>query len=306
MTNKSLGKGLGSLFGDSSDDASKSQTIDDKGLSSILGNSEQKVLQISPDNIVPNPQQPRRFFSERALNDLVLSIREHGILQPLVVTEIEKGKYELIAGERRLRASKILNLKTVPVIVRTASQLQKLELSLIENLQRENLTIVDRALAYKRLMDDFSMTHEQVAEKVGKSRSVVSNTVRVLSLPETVQKMLVDGQIPEAHAVFIMSIPDKDKQLQVAREAVEKKLSRFDIEALAKKHTPTSKVKTGKAAVRVDPVLKSYTDELSSLFQTNVKIHKKGKSIWSLSIDAYSREELKSIVDRILQLKKIL
>ncbi len=309
MPNKSLGRGLASLLGSSDDsdldEIMESESLTAEGLAGILGDDEQKVLQVSPEDIIPNPQQPRRNFSPESLQDLVSSIRQHGILQPLIVTEISKGRYELIAGERRLRAAKILKLKKVPVIVRSASLLQKLELSLIENLQREDLNIVDRALAYKKLADEFSMSHEEIARKVGKSRPVITNTIRVLGLPETVQRLIVEGKLPEAYAVFIMTIPDKEKQVEVAQEAAEKKMSRADLDMLVRKYIPKGKARTGKAAVKVDPQIKSYTERLTSLFKTNVKINKKGSTSWTISIEAYSREELTAIVEKILKLDRL-
>lgn len=162
--------------------------------------------------IVPNPHQPRRHFDHAALEDLVSSIKEHGVIEPLVVTSSPNGQYELIAGERRLRASQIAGLETVPAVVRSASEQQKLEIAIIENVQRQDLNPIEEAIAYKRLMDEFNLTQDEVSTKVGKSRPQVANTVRLLQLPEDVQKALVERKISASNARTLLSLSSDDER----------------------------------------------------------------------------------------------
>ncbi|MEK9155310.1 MAG: ParB/RepB/Spo0J family partition protein, partial [Patescibacteria group bacterium] len=176
------------------------------------GGDEDRVLRVSPSDIVANPRQPRHHFAEDDLTDLMASVKEHGILQPLVVTVREDGKYELIAGERRLRSARAVGLATVPVVVRDATDRQKLEWALIENIQRADLNAVEEATAYQALMNDFHLTQEDVAGRVGKSRSQIANTLRLLDLPSDMLAAVVEGRITKSHARTLLAEPNDDRR----------------------------------------------------------------------------------------------
>lgn len=177
--------------------------------------TQDSVLQLEPSQITPNPHQPRKHFQEQDLADLAASIREHGVLQPLVVTALDNGDYELIAGERRLRASKLAGLKKVPAIVRSFDDQQKLELAIIENVQRAELNPVETALAYQKLADEFNLSLDQISQKVGKAKSTVSNLMRLLQLPNKAQAAIASGDISEAHGRAILALSDADLQHQM-------------------------------------------------------------------------------------------
>ena len=177
-----------------------------------------RLLDIPIKNIRPNPKQPREDFGYEELEELIQSIKEHGILVPLVVSKIDDENYELIAGERRFRSAKILNLKTVPAIVRTVKEQEKLELALIENIQRKNLNSIEEARAFRQLMDEFNLTQEDVAKRVGKSRPAVANTVRLLNLPEEIQQAVRSGKIKESHARTLLSFENQADQLKYFRQ----------------------------------------------------------------------------------------
>lgn len=203
--NRGLGRGFDALIPTDVSDVTAAVTTPTAG---------DAVHQVDPDVISPNPHQPRQTFEEADLKELSVSIKEHGVLQPLVVNR-QGDKYELIAGERRLRASKLAGLKTVPVIVRSFDEQQKLELALIENVQRADLNPIETAVAYRKLVDEFNLSADQVAQRVGQARSTVSNIMRLLSLPAPARDALVKGQISEGHARAILSVNDEAKQRQL-------------------------------------------------------------------------------------------
>jgi ParB family chromosome partitioning protein len=215
-----LGRGLGSLIPQKvnkhfSDDITP-------GVSVV--SDEDKILRVNPDAITANSLQPRSDFNEAGLQDLARSIKEYGILQPLVVSQ-QGNIYELIAGERRLRAAKIAGLKTVPVIVRPATEQKRLEMALIENIQREDLNLIELAIAYRRLADEFNLNADEVAKRVGKSRPVVSNTMRLLNLPEEIQRAVADGSVGHAHANAIAGLDSEAKQMELFRKIVSNKMT---------------------------------------------------------------------------------
>lgn len=251
----------------------------------------QNVLQISTSQIIANPHQPRKTIDHTALEDLINSIREHGILQPLVVVQAGNG-YQLIAGERRLRAAQILSLKTVPVLVRDASRQQQLELALVENIQRKDLNPLERAHAYRKLIDEFGLTQEQVARRVGKSRVTVANSLRLLELAPEVQQAITQGVISEGHAKVIASKPDPNEQVRLLREIVERSLSVRGGEAAARQATRRRTLKPA------NPEHVAGEDELREVFGTRVRIDKRGK-VGTITIEYYSDEELKSLVTRL-------
>ena len=187
--------------------------------------SRDKIWQIPIAKIVSNTQQPRVFFNPQKIQEMVASIRTYGILQPLVVTPRENSMYEIVAGERRFRAAKELGLKTIPAILRQAKELEKLELALIENLQREDLDPIERASAYRKLMDEFGLTQEETAKRLGKPRSAIANTLRILDLPPEVQRAVARGEISEGHAKVLAGLPEAGTQLATYRRVLAGDLS---------------------------------------------------------------------------------
>lgn len=247
--------------------------------------------------IKKNPHQPRKDFGKIKLQELADSIKEHGILQPLVVTKAG-DEYQLIAGERRLEAAKIIGLTEVPVIIRDTSEQEKIELALVENLQRDNLNPVERAYAFKKLVDEFNFIQQDVAKRIGKSRETVANTLRLLDLPAEIQRAILENKITEGHGRVILTLPDIEKQLLLFKEIVKKKLSVRQAEAIARKIVKTLPVKA-KPKSRKDPYLKDLEEKLSNALSTRVKLTRKGKK-GKIVIEFFSREELKNILDRIL------
>ena len=204
--NRGLGRGFDSLI--------PTQIIEEEFDPTAKNSAEGRIQQISPNKIVPNEDQPRTYFDEDEIQALADSIREHGVLQPLVAVP-KGGQFELIAGERRLRAAKSLNLETVPVIVRTVSQQHKLELALIENIQRQDLNPLETATAYRKLYDQFNLGYEAISKRVGKNQSTVKNMVRLLNLPKSAKQALVEGVISEGHARAILAVKEELRQLEL-------------------------------------------------------------------------------------------
>jgi len=246
-----------------------------------------------------NPKQPRRDFDEQALNELAESLKIHDIIQPLTVSKLSSNKYQLIAGERRFRAAKIAGLKDVPVYIRQANDQQLLELALLENLQRENLNAVEIALSYKRMMDELNYTQEQVAERMGKERSTVTNYIRLLKLPPDIQLAVRSGQLSMGHARALINIDTIDKQLFVYKEIQQKGLSVRQTEELVRKMYQAEKADTVKIAAKTDlpPAYKKIEDNLASHFATKVKMVHNKKGYGSITIEYFSLEELNKILE---------
>ncbi len=259
------------------------------------------IFLIDTDKIKPNPYQPRREFEETKLRDLADSVRQYGVLQPLVVSRVEVEKpdgglateYELIAGERRLRASKLAGLSQVPVIIRVGdSNMEKLELAIIENLQREDLNAVERARAFLRLTDEFKFTHGQVGTKVGKSREYVSNTLRLLTLPEEILNALSEGKISEGHARPLMMLSDRpDEQMVLFKEILVKRISVREAERIGRK---IAYDKIRKKEYVPDPELMAIEEKLQESLGTRVHIEKKDFG-GHITIDFFSNDDLRSI-----------
>lgn len=264
------------------------------------------IFWIETDKIDPNPYQPRREFDEARLKDLSESIRQYGILQPLVVTRKEVSKddgglatrYELIAGERRLRASKLAGLPQVPAIIRAHADdaRVKLELAIIENLQREDLNPIDRAKAFERLVTEFGFKHAQIAEKVGRSREYVSNTLRLLLLPPEIMQALSEGKITEGHTRPLLMLADRpDEQNVLFKEIMYKKLSVRETESLARR---VAYDRVRKKEYILDPDIADYEAKLTETLGTRVKIESK-ENRGKIVIDFFSPEDLKAIVDAL-------
>jgi ParB family transcriptional regulator, chromosome partitioning protein len=328
--NYGLGRGLASLIPQkrkSADEAGK--TIDKpdekfnyfgtssarKGDSSVPGNVPQKnigampvqqqqmatresnfgeqVQEIEIFKIVPNPHQPRINFDTEKLAELADSIREHGIIQPIIVSN-ENGQYELVAGERRLQAAKLIGLKTVPAIVRSASEQQKLELAIAENIQRHDLNPIEEARAYIKLIEEFDMSQDQVAMRTSKSRSSVANKMRLLNLPVEIQRAIIENKITEGHAKAILAIANPEKQKALFELIVKNNLTVRQTENKTKEIA----VKTHKRTISVDPEIKQIEEELSQKLGTKVKLTKSGGG-GRIIVDYYSQEELNNILGKI-------
>ncbi|HEY9088351.1 MAG TPA: ParB/RepB/Spo0J family partition protein [Anaerolineaceae bacterium] len=261
--------------------------------------SEGSPLQVPVDQIIPNPHQPRTQMDENDLQDLAASIRQHGILQPLIVTQdSEAERYVLIAGERRLRAAQIVGLETVPVLVREASEIQRLELALIENVQRADLDALEKAEAYRQLADEFGLSHEEIGTQVGKSREAVTNTLRLLKLPETVRAALSAGQISEGHARALLRLNTAQAQLAALQTILRYAFNVRQTEDLVKRmlgeKVPVTVHKTPAAEVT------ELEARLRAQLGTKVNL-RHGKKGGSLVIYYYSDEELNALVSQILK-----
>jgi len=257
-------------------------------------NGEGRIWDISITEIAPNSEQPRKEFSHQELEDLVSSIKKHGILQPLVITEKADGGYELIAGERRLRASQIAGLATVPAIIRSVSQQEKLELALIENIQRQNLNAIEEAFAYRRLIDEFNLTQEKVAEQVGKARSTIANLVRLLDLPEIIQKALVDKKISVGQAKALLSLNSEKEQISVLKSMLGEKMTVREVENVIQNRPVVSR----KGSVRRDPNIIASERILEEALGTKVHITQKGNK-GKIEIEYYSAEDLKRLINEL-------
>ena len=256
----------------------------------------ESISEIDIKKISPNPHQPRQNFDQRRLNELVLSIKEHGILQPLILTKIADDKYQILAGERRFLAAKQAGLSKVPAIFRSASEQQKLEYALIENLQRDDLNPIEQARAYKSLISDFNLNQEKIAKKIGKSRTQIANTLRLLSLPSEVQEALALGKITFGHAKVILSLPDRAAQLSLLRKVQTDGLSVRDLEAQTKKVRPKKRSLRGQKS----PEIVNLEERLKQALGTKVMINKKEKK-GEILIEFYSEEELVNLVNLIAE-----
>ncbi len=253
----------------------------------------QSVLEVAVGKILPNPHQPRVDFSEDRLSELAESIREHGIIQPLIVTRRGES-FELIAGERRLQAAKRAGLDTVPVVVREAEEEDKFELAIIENIQRHDLNALEEARAYRRLIDEFHLTQEEVARKMGKSRSLIANTLRLLQLPVEVQRSLQEGGISEGHARAVLSVAGTEKQLALFEAIVRENLTVREAEARSRTVTP----KTYNRIVVADPAAKQAEEKLMSLLGTRVRVARAGKG-GRITIEYYGPDDLDRLMEKL-------
>lgn len=290
-----IGKGLRSLLNNI--DADLKTTAG--SLKTDVVNQVTNISRIPIGDIQINPKQPRRDFDEQALNELAASIKLHDIIQPLTVSKLANGKYQLIAGERRFRAAKLAGLKDVPAYQRQANDKELLELALLENLQRENLNAVEIALSYKRMMEELSYTQEQVAERMGKERSTVTNYIRLLKLPPDIQLAVRSGSITMGHARALISVDVVDKQLYLFKEIQQKELSVRQTEELVRKLYKANKPDAVKSSVKSElpPAYKKIEDNLASHFGTRVKLNHNKNGHGNITIEYYSLEEFNKILD---------
>ncbi len=252
------------------------------------------LAEIPVGSIVPNPHQPRLHFDEAKLQELADSIKEHGILQPIVVSK-NGEQYEIIAGERRFQAAKRIGLATVPVVVRDVTEQEKLELAIIENVQRHNLNPIEEAKAYLRLQDEFSLSQEAVAEKMGKSRSVVANTVRLLQLPIEIQRAVAEGKISEGHAKALLAIENPEKQRAVFDLIIKEELTVRETEQKVRSISVKPYVRS---AISLNPEILERTEHLTQVLGTKVKIAPSGKG-GKVIIEYYAPEDLDGLLKRL-------
>ena len=292
--NDALGKGIRSLL----------QNID-ADLKNTAGTLKPEVVEkststmnVTLDKIDVNPNQPRKDFDEVALSELASSIKMHGIIQPLTVSAIPNGRFRLIAGERRFRASRIAGLKEVPVYIRQSNDDNILELALLENLQRENLNAIEIALSYKRLMDDLDYSQEQLAERMGKDRSTVTNYVRLLKLPPDIQVAVRNGLISMGHARAIINVDVVDKQLYIFSEIKKNGLSVRQTEDLVRKLYTGNPPKPAAKPTMPD-AYKKIEDKIASEYGTKVKLTHNKKGYGSIQFEYYSLEELNGLLEKL-------
>jgi len=290
-----LGKGIRSLL----------QNID-ADLKTTTGTLKTNVVEqataisrIPLENIQTNPKNPRHDFDEAALSELAASIKLHDIIQPLTVSKLANGKYQLIAGERRYRASKIAGLKDVPAYVRQANDTELLELALLENLQREDLNAIEISLSYKRMMDELHYTQEQVAERMGKERSTVTNYIRLLKLPPGIQLAVRHGSLSMGHARALINIDTVDRQLYVFEEIKNKQLNVRQTEEVVRKMYKDKPGVKSSAKSSLPPAYKRIEDNLASHFSTKVKLAHSKSGHGSITIEYYSLEELNKLLERM-------
>lgn len=287
MKKSSLGTGLSSLI--------PSKIAKNETNNTMPGNfqKQDEVIKIPIDNIVPNPNQPRYYFDENNLKDLADSIKEHGVIQPIIVTKISENKFELIAGERRLQASKLSGLKEMPAIVRIATNQQKLELALVENIQRHDLNAIEEAKAYRKLQNEFNLSQEDIAKKAGKNRSTIANTIRLLELPIEIQRGIIERKITSGHARAILSLDNPEKQRALYALILKNDLTVRAAESKVREitvHTHKRKITENK-----DVRIQEIEDRAQQKLGTKVKINKSGPT-GRIYIDFFSDEEFDKIV----------
>lgn len=275
-----------------------------RGLGALIPGAEKDqpengVLLVAVEMIFPNPRQPRREIQSSDLEELTASIREHGVLQPLIVTVGENtGQFILIAGERRLQAARLAGLASVPVIVRQATDQQRLELAIIENVQREDLSGLEEAEAYRQLAEDFGLSHEAIAEQVGRSRVAVTNTLRLLKLSDTVKNALIEGRVSEGHARALLALSSSDAQSAAVRTILSQDLTVRQTEELVRKMMGEKLLpKTKQQEV---PEIAEMEERLRSSLGTKVSLHTARKG-GTITIHYYSDEELNSLMERLLR-----
>lgn len=303
MSRKSgLGKGLDSLIPNiSTGKPQKTEKLSTNSVKNVdnsvetVGKTAPTMLKIS--QVEPNRGQPRKKFDEETLEELAESIRQHGILQPLLVQKRD-NHYEIVAGERRWRAAKLAGLREIPVLIQEFTDQEAMEIALIENIQREDLNAVEEAQAYRTLMQEFHLTQEEVAEKVGKSRAAVANRLRLLRLPEKIQGWLAAGELSEGHARAILSLEDEERQLEAARQVMEKKLSVRETEKLVRElQKPPAQKKDDSWREKDQFVYEKLEEELRALTGTKAVIQRRENGRGRIQLDYYSVEELERLMD---------
>ena len=287
-----LGKGLNALIPPSTEE----KNTPEKTKSSLVSETDKETM-VNITKIEPNRTQPRKKFDEDALQELSDSIKQFGIIQPLVVQD-RKTYYEIIAGERRWRAAKKAGLKEVPVIIKNYTDQEIVEISIIENIQREDLNPIEEALAYKRLLEEFNLKQDQVAERVSKSRTAVTNSMRLLKLCDKVQQMIIDEMITTGHARAILSIEDPEEQYNLAQRIFDEKLSVREVEKLMKNMSKPAKEKKAKDT-KLEVIYQDIEEKLKQKLGAKVVINSKGNGAGKMEIEFYTHDDLEKLVDML-------
>lgn len=296
-----LGKGLDSLIPE------KKVSIVNTEIQENNKDVYKDAVMVDIQKVEPNREQPRKNFDEDALLELSDSIKLYGILQPLLVQD-KKEYYEIIAGERRWRAAKMAKIKEIPVIIKNFTEQEILEISLIENIQREDLNPIEEAIAYKRLLDEFHLKQDEIAERVSKSRTAVTNSMRLLKLSDKVQQMLIDDMISSGHARALLGIDNSEKQYSIAQKIFDEKLSVRDTEKLVKKLENEKEPLTKKEEIidtKLDIIYQDLEEKMKNIFGTKVVINKKDAKKGKIEIEYYSPEELDRIMELFQTIKNI-
>ena len=296
-----LGRGLDALFPEKTvqskhQEIKKLNNITESQVSREKEGKNNGVMMVKISKVEPNREQPRKKFDEDSLLELSESIKQYGVLQPLLVSD-KKDYYEIIAGERRWRAAKLAGIKEIPIIIREFSNQETVEISLIENIQREDLNPVEEAMAYKRLIDEFHLKQDEIAERVSKSRTAVTNSLRLLKLDPRVQNMVIEEMITAGHARAILGISDPDTQEMVASKVFDHKLSVRETEELVRKILNPSKKKEKVSNTAEDAVYESLEEKMKGITGTRVFIRRKKNNKGKIEIEYYSRDDLERIID---------
>lgn len=309
-----LGKGLGAIFGEDivdqkpADHIRETEEYNTKGQSKKTTEKRQeeedgREITLKLSQIEPNHEQPRKDFNPELLQELADSMKKYGVLQPLLVQKVG-DHYEIIAGERRWRAAKEAGLKEVPVVIREYTKQQTMEIALIENLQRADLNPIEEALAYQQLMQEFSITQEEIAARVSKNRATITNTMRLLKLDNRVQEMLIQGQITGGHARTLLGLEDGEMQNQVALKTIEERLSVREIEKLVKLMSkPKKEPKKEDEERDLSFIFRDLENRMKQIMGTKVNINKKDKNKGRIEIEYYSEAELERLVELIESIK---
>ena len=295
---KGLGKGLDSLIAPKAADAKPVQAAPQEAAKPVSEHAADAVM-MDINKVEPNRDQPRKKFDEDALNDLADSIKQFGVLQPLLVQERD-DYYEIIAGERRWRAAKKAGIKQLPVIIKKLTEQEIMEISLIENIQREDLNPIEEALAYKRLLTEFNLKQDEVADRVSKSRTTITNSMRLLKLSEKVQQMVIDDKLTTGHVRPLISVEDEEQQVMLAEKIFDEKLSVRDAERLVKNLQTEKKAKPDEKKALDPQLLAVYQDleeQMKRILGTKVSINHKDEKQGRLEIEYYSQDELDRIID---------
>lgn len=292
-SSKGLGKGLDSLIPRNTESEAKAQK--EEAEQKEGAGAKEMVVRITM--VEPNRNQPRKSFDEDSLQELSDSIKQVGLIQPILVQD-RKDHYEIIAGERRWRAAKMAGLKEIPVIIRNYSEQEIMEISLIENIQREDLNPIEEALAYKRLLEEFNLKQDEVAERVSKSRAAVTNSIRLLKLSDKVQQMVIDDMISTGHARALLAVENPEEQYNLAQKIFDEKLSVRDVEKLVKNLHKPEKTKKKMDDKTMQAIYQDIEDKLKQKLSTKVTVTPKGEGSGKIEIEFYNHEDL----DRLLEI----
>ncbi|WP_250434279.1 ParB/RepB/Spo0J family partition protein [Hanstruepera flava] len=294
---QALGRGLSALLKDPSNDINSAQ---DKNADKVVGN----IVELDIDSIEINPFQPRTNFNEETLRELASSIKELGVIQPITVRKLEFNKFQLVSGERRFRASKLIGLETIPAYIRIANDQESLEMALVENIQRQDLDPIEIALSYQRLIDEINLTQEQMSERVGKKRSTIANYLRLLKLDPIIQTGMRDGFISMGHGRAIINIEDQSTQLDIYEQIITNKLSVRDTEALVRAlQNDENPKKPEKSTVETPKFVKKGIKEFSDFFGHKISIKASANGKGNISIPFHSEEDFNRIIKLIKRAK---